>query len=80
MVPARTTAALGLLFALLATGPALGQADAGTPVIGRDTLKTRLGDKASDKQRVNDCKVPPEKRAGSRRPTACARPEAPPPR
>jgi len=36
------------------------------------TGKERLGDKASDDQRVNDCRVPPEKRGASKRPTACA--------
>jgi hypothetical protein len=33
-----------------------------------ETLKERLSDKASDQQRVDDCKVPPEKRGTSRRP------------
>jgi hypothetical protein len=36
------------------------------------TGKERLGDKASDNQRVNDCRVPPEKRGPSERPTECA--------
>ena len=36
------------------------------------TGKERLGDKASDDQRVNDCRVPPEKRGPVRRPTECA--------
>ncbi len=36
------------------------------------TGKERLGDKASDNQRVNDCRVPPEKRGPSKRPTECA--------
>lgn len=36
-----------------------------------ETLKERLGDKASDEQRVNDCKVPPEKRGSKRRPDTC---------
>jgi hypothetical protein len=36
------------------------------------TGKERLGDKASDDQRVNDCRVPPEKRGPSKRPTECA--------
>ncbi len=35
------------------------------------TGKERLSDKASDEQRVNDCKVPPERRTRLR-PTACA--------
>jgi hypothetical protein len=36
-----------------------------------DTLKERLSDKASDPQRVNDCKVPLEKRDDPRRPATC---------
>jgi hypothetical protein len=36
------------------------------------TGKERLGDKASDNQRVNDCRVPPEKRGPLPRPTECA--------
>jgi len=36
------------------------------------TGKERLGDKASDNQRVDDCKVPPQKRGPVRRPTECA--------
>jgi hypothetical protein len=39
---------------------------------GRDTLKQRLGHKWSDAQRVNDCKVPPERRGESKRPSECA--------
>lgn len=37
----------------------------------QQTLKERLSDKASDPRRVNDCKVPPEKRDGRKRPTRC---------
>ncbi|WP_244849667.1 hypothetical protein [Caballeronia sp. SL2Y3] len=37
------------------------------------TLKERLGDKASDEQRVDNCKVPPERRGAKARPDACAR-------
>ncbi len=36
------------------------------------TGKERLGDKASDNQRVDDCRVPPEKRGRVQRPTECA--------
>jgi hypothetical protein len=35
------------------------------------TGKERLSDKPSDEQRVDDCKVPPERR-GRARPDACA--------
>lgn len=32
------------------------------------TLKERLSDKASDEQRVDNCKVPPERRGAKTRP------------
>jgi len=32
------------------------------------TAKERLGSKAADNQRVNNCKVPPERRGGKIRP------------
>jgi hypothetical protein len=35
------------------------------------TGKERLGDKASDEQRVDDCKVPPQRRGRRIRPDAC---------
>lgn len=35
------------------------------------TSKERLTSKAADRQRVDDCKVPPELRGDSRRPTEC---------
>ena len=35
------------------------------------TLKERLGDKASDEQRVNNCKVPVEQRGSKPRPDDC---------
>lgn len=35
------------------------------------TGKERLGDKASDEQRVNDCKVPPDRRGNSTRSPDC---------
>lgn len=37
----------------------------------RLTGKERLGDKASDEQRIDDCKVPPERRTRPR-PDACS--------
>jgi hypothetical protein len=36
------------------------------------TLKERLGDKASDDQRVDNCKVPADRRGPKPRPDACA--------
>jgi ribosomal protein L27 len=37
------------------------------------TLKERLGDKASDEQRVDNCKVPVERRGTKVRPDGCER-------
>lgn len=37
------------------------------------TLKERLGDKASDEQRVDNCKVPATRRGTKARPDACRR-------
>src|SRR3546814_2405583 len=67
-----------LIVALLSAGLVAGAAGTG-PV---KTGKERLSDKASDEQRVNDCKVPPERRGASQRPTECGRrsqPAEPPP-
>lgn len=53
-----------------------GAAQDGTTVVAPQsgpTLKERLSDKASDGQRVNDCKVPPEKRGNSKRSAECGR-------
>jgi hypothetical protein len=36
-----------------------------------ETLKERLSDKASDQQRVDNCKVPPDRRGSKARPDAC---------
>ena len=36
------------------------------------TGKERLGDKASDEQRVDNCKVPPERWGKTARPASCA--------
>jgi hypothetical protein len=36
------------------------------------TGKERLGDKASDEQRIDNCKVPPERRGRTARSTSCA--------
>lgn len=44
-----------------------------TPVPPVKTGKERLGDKASDEQRVDDCNVPPERRGTRVRPTGCGR-------
>jgi hypothetical protein len=38
---------------------------------GDETLKERLSDKASDEQRVDNCKVPLDRRGTTRRPKGC---------
>jgi hypothetical protein len=40
------------------------------------TLKERLSDKASDAQRVDNCRVPPERRGTLPRPDCAEKPEA----
>lgn len=62
--------ALRLLLVILATAAPTVVASAPERPVGRDTMKQRLSSKASDPQRVDDCKVPEEKRDGTR-PTAC---------
>ena len=49
------------------------------PTAGVDTLKSRLSDKASDEQRVDNCNVAPERRGSKARPDCVsARKEDPP--
>ncbi len=67
--------ALGLL-----TASASGQAPPDQPPPSRqqtaaETLKERLSDKASDEQRVNNCKVPKDRRGPKPRP-GCPQDEA----
>ena len=62
--------------ALWLAGPAAqadSQIDRGVAVATKMTAtgKERLGEKASDNQRVNDCRVPPEKRGPTKRPAEC---------
>ena len=71
----RAIVLLAICVAAFANIDALAQ----TKSIGDDTMaaavktgKERLGDKASDEQRVNDCHVPPQKRGNSKRPAQCA--------
>jgi len=53
-----------LILAVLA-GPICATMALGEPV---KTSKERLSDKASDEQRVDDCRVPPERRGAATRP------------
>jgi hypothetical protein len=48
--------------------PAAPQASTAAP---QQTLKERLGDKASDEQRVDNCKVPVDRRGSKIRPDNC---------
>jgi hypothetical protein len=69
----QTFVVLGIWAALLSVAAAAQLENAAaTRIRPAATGKERLGDKASDDQRVNDCHVPPEKRGPSRRPTECA--------
>ncbi len=73
-------AAAGGLAILLATGASAEQAAPAQPATEAEsavkTGKERLSDKASDEQRVDNCKVPPERQGTTPRPAAC-RPDAP---
>jgi hypothetical protein len=67
-------AALALLAVCSGLAPASAVPDSrlATPSTAVPALtgKERLSDKASDEQRLNDCKVPPERRTRAR-PTEC---------
>jgi hypothetical protein len=66
---------LAMLVAALALGEeVLADSPRGAPPAGLAVVRTgkeRLSDKASDEQRVDDCKVPPTKRTHAR-PLACS--------
>jgi hypothetical protein len=67
-------AVLGLVLAVGAAGALAQGAPTPMPVkTGPDkTGKERLADKASDEQRVDNCKVPPDRRGPRPRPDSCA--------
>ena len=71
--PRRTSMWLSacVLFLSLGTSGAISQQANGTENTQPKTLKERMASKASDPQRVNDCKVPLEKRGDSTRPSDC---------
>jgi hypothetical protein len=52
--------------------------DRPTPAV--DTLKSRLSDKASDEQRVDNCNVAPERRGSKERPGCASKRKEDPPR
>ena len=69
MNPIVLAALLGCVLAASAQGQDRDRtAPAPPPVL--KSAKERLGDKASDEQRVNDCKVPPDRRT-QQRPASC---------
>ncbi|HET7595087.1 MAG TPA: hypothetical protein VFK49_06500 [Stellaceae bacterium] len=75
-MPGTTALALLVLAQLSATEPSAAQVaprDASPEV---ETLKERLSDKASDEQRVDNCRVAPERRGATPRPD-CAAPTEP---
>jgi hypothetical protein len=63
--------ALALAAAVLGLTAVAGRADDAPPPVPVKTGKERLGDKASDEQRVDNCKVPPERRGPKPRPDDC---------
>jgi hypothetical protein len=69
---------IGLAWAGGASGsePATGE----TRPAATRTVKERLSSKASDQQRVDNCKVPPQLRGPKPRPDCPRDPSAPPPR
>lgn len=68
----RGVLAAGLALALGAAGPQGQGAPASPPETGpQKTGKERLGSKADDEQRVDNCKVPPDRRGPKPRPDGC---------
>jgi hypothetical protein len=49
------------------------------PTAAVDTLKSRLSDKASDEQRVDNCNVAPDRRGNKERPGCVSEPKEDPP-
>jgi hypothetical protein len=64
--------ALVLMLAAAGAGPCGAGEDKQIEDGGTRTGKERLGGKASDEQRVDNCKVPPELRGSKPRPERCA--------
>ena len=54
-----------------AGGPGAEPATGDARAAATRTVKERLSSKASDEQRVDDCKVPPERRGPKARPDDC---------
>ena len=70
--PVRVMTGILLLLAALATPSAASRAEGGASHVQPvRTAKERLGGKASDEQRVDNCKVPPGLRGPKPRPDEC---------
>jgi hypothetical protein len=67
--------AVGLLSASASAQPPPDQPPPSRQQAAAETLKERLSDKASDEQRVNNCKVPKDRRGPKPRP-GCPQDEA----
>jgi hypothetical protein len=72
----RQTLGITLVLAAMAVSPCLGQQQQAMGPPEPRTLKERLGAKWSDDQRVDNCKVPLNKRGPQPRPDTC--PNLPP--
>jgi hypothetical protein len=72
LVQIATMALLAAAITTVAGAPAAGEANRVEAAAPTRTVKERLGGKASDEQRVDNCKVPPELRGPKPRPDACS--------
>lgn len=75
-MPARVN--LKCWIALLLAAPAVLLAPSYAAEIGAKTSKERLSDKAADEQRVDNCRVPVERRGTTPRPDCAAGSNQPP--
>jgi hypothetical protein len=66
--------AMPIALASLAAAADAGRATEEAPPVAVRTVKERLSSKASDDQRVNDCKVPHDLRGTKARPDTCPDP------
>jgi hypothetical protein len=78
-VPATAMAALSRVFAQITAAPSSGPPPRPDRAVEMRTLKERLSDKASDEQRVDNCRVPLERRGSTPRPGCPGEAEVPTP-
>ena len=70
----RAAALMLMLQAVFAVAGEVPRDDGGAPFVMSGPARTgkeRLGGKASDEQRVDNCKVPPDRRGATPRPDTC---------